>query len=177
MNTLYESILADIEDTLTNGDKTAKKLHSAGSKLEIHEIFGVDNVLLSLSLSKLYAATKDMEYITDKSVIDEVIDYYESRNSGLYTLSKTVIKLAQLLILYIENMPLTDTNIDFDNKKVKDEFCKDLTDNLKSKGIMSNMEFNNSAGDGFGGDKKGMFMLTLRDKRYDMLTFLFKIKK
>ena len=118
-----------------------------------------------------------MEYITDKSVIDEVIDYYESRNGGLYGLSKTVIKLAQSLILYIENMSLTDTNIDFDNKKVKDEFCKDLTDNLKSKGIMSNMEFNNSAGDGFGGDKKGVFMLTLRDKRYDMLTFLFKIKK
>ena len=69
-----------------------------------------------------------------------------------------------------------DTEISVDDKKIKDSFCKDLTNDLKSKGIMSNAEFHNEAGKAGGGDKKGLFMLALQGKQYRFV-MLFKIKK
>ena len=174
MKSLHESILADIEDTLTDGDKTVKKLHSVGNKLEIQEIFGDETVLMNVLYSKLEKAITDFKAYDDKkiySAIDRFDSYFCSN-----MLSKSLKQKIYNLITYIENLELDSTDIDFNDKKIKDKFCKDLTNDLISKSIMSDAEFHNKAGDAGGGDKKGMFMLALQGRQYRLI-LLFKIKK
>ena len=175
MKTLIESILADIEDTLAIGDKNAKKLNSIGSILEIESIYGDETALMNIFNSKIIKATEGKELFNKKKT-EEVIDRFETFYGGPYGLSKSTKNKVQLFITYIDNIQLTDIKIDFDNKKVKDNFCKELTKDFISNGIMSNAEFHNRAGDMGGGDAHGLFQLSLQSKQY-MLTFLFKIKK
>ena len=80
------------------------------------------------------------------------------------------------LITYIENFELDTNDTDFDDKNIKDKFSKDLTNDLKTKGIMNNAAFHNDAGKASGGDKKGLFMLALQGNAYRLI-MLFKIKK
>lgn len=174
MRTLHESILADIEDTLKSGDKTAKKLHSAGNKLEIQELFGDETVLMNVLGSKLEKSIAGLEP-NDSKKIYAVIDRFDSYYCG-NMLSKSMQNKIHSLITYIENFELDSTDTDFDDKKVKDKFCKDLTNDLKSKGIMSNTIFHNDAGKAGGGDKKGLFMLAVQGSQYRFI-MLFKIKK
>lgn len=174
MKTLKESLLADIDDTLTDGDKIAKKLQSVGNKLEIQEIFGDDTVLMNMSGSKLEKHITGLEP-NNSSKIYAVIDRFDSYYCA-YMLSKSIKNKIYSLITYIENIELDSINVDFDDKKVKDKFCKDLTNDLKSKGIISNLFFHNDAGKAGGGDKKGLFMLAVQGTQYRFI-LLFKIKK
>lgn len=176
MKTLHESILADIEDTLTDGDKAAKKLHSVGNKLEIKSIYGDDIVLMSILHSKLQKEVSGKEPY-DKKKVDDVISQCERYFCGPMGLSKSIKEKMAMLITYIEHIPLDDIKIDFNKQKVKDEFCKELTDTLKSKNIMlSGTEIHNRAGQAGGGDADGLFQISIQEKQY-MITFLFKIKK
>ena len=177
MKTLKESILADMDDTIVKGSKDAKKIVSVGSKLEIQEVFGDETVLMNILNSKLEKAIAAIANFTasNDNKIYNIIDRFDSYYCG-DMLSKSMKQKIYNLITYIENFELDDTNTDFDDKKIKDKFCKDLTDDLKSKGIMSNAEFNNEAGKAGGGDKKGLFMLALQGKQYRFI-MLFKIKK
>lgn len=174
MKSLRESILADMDDTLKAGDKTAKKLHSAGNKLEIQEIFGDETVLMNILGSKLEKYIAGFEP-NNSNKIYAVIDRFDSYYCS-YMLSKSMKNKIHSLITYIENFELDSTEVDFDDKKVKDKFCEDLTNDLKSKGIMSNALFHNDAGKAGGGDKKGLFMLALQGSAYRFI-MLFKIKK
>ena len=178
MKSLHESILADIEDTLTDGDKTAKKLHSVGNKLEIKSIYGDDTVLMNILHSKLQKEVSDKEPYDKKKVADVIsqCERYFGGPMGM-GLSKSMKEKIAMLITYIEHMPLDDIKIDFNKQKVKDEFCKELTDALKYKNIMlSGAEIHNRAGQAGGGDADGLFQLAIQEKQY-MIVFLFKIKK
>lgn len=75
MKTLIESILDDMDDTLANGDKTAKKLHSVGSKLVIKSIYGDDTVLMNIIHSKLQKAVSDKEPFDKKKVADVISQF------------------------------------------------------------------------------------------------------
>ena len=174
MKTLKESILADMENTISKGNKDAKKLLSVGNKLEIQEVFGDETVLMNVLGSKLEKHIAGLES-NDSKKIYAVIDRFDSYYCG-NMLSNSMKNKIYSLITYIENLELDNTNTDFDDKKIKDKFCKDLTNDLKSKGIMSNAEFHNDAGKAGGGDKKGLFMLALQGKQYRFI-ILFKIKK
>ena len=171
---LKESILDNIENSMSKGDVEIKKIHSAGSKLEIQEVFGDETVLMNVLGSKLEKAIANFTASNDNKIYS-VIDRFDSYYCG-DMLSKSMKQKIYNLITYIENFELDDTNTDFDDKKIKDSFCKDLTNDLKSKGIMSNAEFHNEAGKAGGGDKKGLFMLALQGKQYRFV-MLFKIKK
>lgn len=82
-----------------------------------------------------------------------------------------------MFITYIEHLPLDDIKIDFNKQKVKDKFCKELTDTLRSKNIMlSDAEIHNRAGQAGGGDADGLFQIEIQENRY-MIIFLFEIKK
>ena len=176
MKSLHESILADIEDTLANGDKTAKKLHSVGSKLVIKSIYGDDTVLMNIIHSKLQKAVSDKEPFDKKKVAD-VISQCERYFGGPMGLSKSTKEKMTMFITYIEHMPLDDIKIDFNKQKVKDNFCKELTDTLKAKNIMlSDAEIHNRAGQAGGGDADGLFQLAIQEKQYRII-FLFEIKK
>lgn len=175
MKTLKESILADMEDTLLAGDKKAKELNSVGSILEIESIYGDETALMNIFNSKIIKATEGKNLFNKKKT-EDVIDRFETFYCGPFGLSKSIKNKLQLFITYIDNMQLTDIKIDFDNKKVKDNFCKELTQDFIANGIMSNAEFHNRAGDAGGGDARGLFQLSLQSKQY-MVTFLFKIKK
>lgn len=176
MKTLHESILADIDDTLTDGDKNVKKLYSVGNKLEIKSIYGDDTVLMNIIHSKLQKAVSGKEPY-DKKKVDDVISQCERYFGGSMGLSKSTKEKMAMFITYIEHMPLDDIKIDFNKQKVKDEFCKELTDTLKSKNIMlSSAEIHNRAGQAGGGDADGLFQLAIQEKQY-MIMFLFKIKK
>lgn len=174
MKSLRESILADIEDTLISGDKTSKKMHSAGNKLELQEIFGDESVLMNVLLSKLEKSIAGVEPNNSKK-IHAVIDRFDSYYCG-NMLSNSMKNKIYSLITYIENFELDSTNTDFDDKNIKDKFSKDLTNDLKTKGIMNNAAFHNDAGKASGGDKKGLFMLALQGNAYRLI-MLFKIKK
>lgn len=174
MKTLHESILSDIESSLDKGNKEIKKEFSAGNKLEIQEIFGDDTVLMNVLGSKLEKYIAGLEP-NDSKKIYTVIDRFDSYYCG-YMLSKSMKNKIYSLITYIENFELDSIDVDFDDKKVKDKFCKDLTNDLKSKGILSNTTFNNDAGKAGGGDKKGLFMLAVQGTQYRFI-MLFKIKK
>lgn len=174
MKSLYESILANIDKTLTAGNKNVKEIYSAGNKLEIQEIFGDETVLMNVVGSKLEKYINGSES-KDSKKIYAVIDRFDSYYCG-NMLSNSMKNKICSLITYIENFELDANDTDFDDKKVKDKFCKDLTNDLKTKGIMSNAEFNNDAGKVAGGDKKGLFMLALQGKQYRII-LLFKIKK
>ena len=176
MKSLHESILADIEDTLTDGDKTVKKLHSVGSKLEIGSIYGDDTVMMNIIHSKLQKEISGKEPY-DKNKVDDVISRFDTYYGGPMGISKSIKEKMVMLITYIEHMPLDDIKIDFNKQKVKDNFCKELTDTLKSKNIMlSAAEINNKAGQAVGGDADGLFQLAIHEKQYRII-FLFKIKK
>lgn len=176
MKTLLESILADIDDTLINGDDTVKKLYSVGNKLEIKSIYGDDTVMMNIIHSKLQKEISGKEPY-DKNKVDEVIFRYDSYYGGPMGLSKSIKEKIAMFITYIEHMPLDDIKIDFNKQKVKDKFCKELTDTLKSKNIMlSAAEIHNRAGEAGGGDSNGVFQLAIQEKQY-MIIFLFKIKK
>ena len=174
MKSLHESILDDMDDTLANGDRTAKKLYSVGNKLEIQEIFGDETALMHVLLSKLEKSIAGLEP-NDSKQIHAVIDKFDSYYCG-NMLSNSMKNKIYSLITYIENFELDSTDTDFDDKKVKDKFCKDLTNDLKSKGIISNAVFHNEFGKAGGGDKKGLFMLALQGKQFNFI-LLLKIKK
>lgn len=174
MKTLHESILSDIESSLDKGNKEIQKEFLAGNKLEIQEIFGDDTVLMNMSCSKLEKAISGKEP-NNSNKIYAVIDRFDSYYCS-YMLSKSIKNKIYSLITYIENFELDSINVDFDDKNVKDKFCKDLTNDLKSKGIMSNIIFHNDAGKAGGGDKKGLFMLAVQGTHYRFI-MLFKIKK
>lgn len=174
MKTLHESILSDIESSLDKGSEEIKKEFSVGNKLEIQEIFGDETVLLNMSKSKLEKHITGLEP-NDSKKIYAVIDRFDSYYCS-YMLSDSTKNKIYSLITYIENFELDSTDTNFDDKKVKDKFCKDLTNDLKSKGIMSNIIFHNDAGKAGGGDKKGLFMLAVQGTRYRFI-MLFKIKK
>ena len=172
MKTLIESILADIDDTLVNGDDTVKKLYSVGNKLEIGSIYGDDTVLMNIIHSKLQKEISGKGPY-DKNKVAAVISRFESYYGGPMGLSKSIKEKMAMLITYIEHMPLDDIKIDFNKQKVKDNFCKELTDTLKSKNIMlSDAQIHNGAGD----DANGLFQLAIQENQYRII-FLFKIKK
>ena len=176
MRSLHESILDDMDDTLANGDKTAKKMHSVGNKLEIESIYGDDTVMMNIIHSKLQKAISGEEPY-DKKKVDDVISRFETYYGGPMGVSKSIKEKMAMLITYIEHMPLDDIKIDFNKQKVKDNFCKELTDTLKSKNIMlSAAEIHNRAGQAGGGDADGLFQLAIQEKQYRII-FLFKIKK
>ena len=173
MKTLIESILADMEDALNQGNKNVHKVLSVGNKIELNEIFGDETCLNSISKSKLLDEIKSAN--TD-SKFNDIIDYFEERYV-FGTLSNAIKTILKALLTYIDNIQLENTNIDFDNKKIKDSFCKDLTTNLKNKNIIpANAEFNNRFSQTGGGDKTGLFLLTFQYKQY-AIYFLYKIKK
>lgn len=174
MKSLHESILADIDDTLTDGDKTAKKLHSVGNKLELLGVIGDETPLMNILGSKLEKYITSLEPNNSKNIY-AVIDKFDVYYCG-NMLSNSMKNKIYSLNTYIENFELDSTNTDFDDKKIKDKFCKDLTNDLKSKGIMSNAVFHNDAAKASGGDMKGLFMLALQVKQYEFI-MLFKIKK
>ena len=174
MKTLHESILSDIESSLDKGNKEIKKEFSAGNKLEIQEIFGDETVLMNVLGSKLEKSIAGFEP-NNSHKIYAVIDRFDSYYCS-YMLSKSMKNKIYSLITYIENFELDSTDVDFDDKKIKDKFCKDLTNDLKYKGIISNALFHNDAGKAGGGDKKGLFMLALQGTAYRFI-MLFKIKK
>jgi hypothetical protein len=176
MKTLHESILADIESSLDKGSEEIKKEFSVGNKLEIKSIYGDDTVMMNLLHSKLQKAVSGKEPY-DKKKVDDVINQCERYFGGPMGLSKSIKEKIAMFITYIEHMPLDDIKIDFNKQKVKDEFCKELTDALKSKNIMlSGAEIHNRAGQAGGGDADGLFQLAIQEKQY-MIIFLFKIKK
>lgn len=175
MKTLYESILTDIESSLDKGNKEIKKEFSVGNKLEIKSIYGDDIVLMNIIHSKLQKAISGKEP-NDSKKIYAVIDRFNSYYCR-YMLSDSMMNKIYSLITYIEHMPLDDIKIDFNKQKVKDNFCKELTDALKSKNIMlSDTEINNKAGQAAGGDANGLFQLAINEKQYRLI-FLFEIKK
>lgn len=174
MKALYESILSDIESSLDTGSKEIKKEFSVGNKLEIESIYGNETVLMNIIHSKLQKAILGKAPY-DKNKIVDVINRFETYY--YLGLSKSIKEKIAMLITYIEHMPLDDIKIDFNKQKVKDNFCKELTDILKSKNIMlSNAEIHNRAGQAGGGDANGLFQLAIQEKQY-MIIFLFKIKK
>lgn len=176
MKSLHESILSDIESSLDKGSKEIKKEFSVGNKLEIESIYGDDTVMMNIIYSKLQKAISGKEPY-DKNKIDDVIFRFDSYYGGPMGLSKSMKEKIAMLITYIEHMPLDDIKIDFNKQKVKDNFCKELTDTLKSKNIMlSGTEIHNRAGEAGGGDANGVFQLAIQGKQY-MIIFLFKIKK
>lgn len=176
MKTLHESILSDIESSLDTGSKDIKKEFSVGNKLEIKSIYGDDTVLMNILHSKLQKAVSGKEPYDKKNIAD-VISQYERYFAGPMGLSKSIKEKMSMFITYIEHMPLDDIKIDFNKQKVKDEFCKELTDVLKSENIMlSGAEIHNRAGQAGGGDANGLFQLAIQGKQY-MIIFLFKIKK
>ena len=176
MKTLHESILSDIESSLDKGNKEIKKEFSVGNKLEIKSIYGDETVLMNIMHSKLQKAVSGEEPY-DKKKVDDVISQFETYYGVPMGLSKSIKEKIAMLITYIERMPLDDIKIDFNKQKVKDEFCKELTDALKSKNIMlSDAELHNRAGQAGGGDANGLFQLAIQGKQY-MIIFLFEIKK
>lgn len=176
MKTLHESILSDIESSLDKGNKEIQKEFSVGNKLEIKSIYGDETVLMNIMHSKLQKAISGKEPYDKKRVAD-VISRFDTYYSGPMGLSKSTKEKIAMLITYIEHMPLDDIKIDFNKQKVKDEFCKELTDALKSKNIMlSDAEINNKAGQAAGGDANGLFQLAINGKQYRII-FLFEIKK
>lgn len=176
MKSLHESILSDIESSLDTGNKEIQKEFSVGNKLEIKSIYGDDTVLMNILHSKLQKEVSDKEPYDKKKVAD-VISQCERYFGGHMGLSKSMKEKMSMFITYIEHMPLDDIKIDFNKQKVKDEFCKELTDTLKSKNIMlSNAEIHNRAGQAGGGDANGLFQIAIQEKQY-MIIFLFKIKK
>lgn len=105
MKSLHESILADIEDTLTDGDKTVKKLHSVGNKLVLKSIYGDDTVLMNIIHSKLQKEISGKEPYDKKNVAD-IIREFEFYYGGSMGLSKSSKEKMFMFITYIEHMPL-----------------------------------------------------------------------
>lgn len=176
MKALYESILSDIESSLDKGSKEIKKEFSVGNKLEIESIYGDEIVLMNIIHSKLQKAISGKGPY-DKNKVVDVISQFDIYYGGPMGLSKSIKEKIAMLITYIEHMPLNDIKIDFNKQKVKDNFCKELTDTLKSKNIMLyDVEINNKAGQAAGGDANGLFQLAINEKQYRII-FLFKIKK
>ena len=176
MKTLKESILSDIENTMSKGDTEIKKIYSVGNKLEIGSIYGDDTVMMNIIHSKLQKEISGKEPY-DKNKVDDVISRFDTYYGGPMGISKSIKEKMAMLITYIEHMPLDDIKINFNKQKVKDNFCKELTDTLKSKNIMlSDAEINNKAGQAVGGDTDGLFQLAIHKKQYRII-FLFKIKK
>lgn len=176
MKTLHESILSDIESSLDKGSEEIKKEFSVGNKLEIKSIYGDDIVLMNILHSKLQKEVSDKEPYDKKKVAD-LISQYERYYGGSMGISKYMKENMSMFITYIEHMPLDDIKIDFNKQKVKDSFCKELTDTLKAKNIMlSDAEINNKAGQAAGGDANGLFQLAIHERQYRII-FLFKIKK
>ena len=173
MKTLIESILADMNDVLDKGNKNMHKVLSVGNKIELNEIIGDETCLISISKSKILDEIKSFDI---DSKFNDIINSFADRYC-FGTLSNNIKTVFKALLTYIDNIQLENTNIDFDNKKIKDSFCKDLTTNLKNKNIIpANAEFNNNLTQTDGGDKTGIFLLTFQYKQY-AIHFLYKIKK
>lgn len=173
MKTLIESILADMNDVLDKGNKNIHKVLSAGNKIELNEIFGDETCLASISKSKILDEIKSFDI---DSKFNDIINSFEDRYV-LVNLSNNIKTVFKALLTYIDNIQLENTNIDFDNKKIKDNFCQYLTTSLKNKNIIpANAEFNNKFSKIGGGDKTGVFLLTFQYKQY-AIHFLYKIKK
>ena len=65
MKSLKESILADIEDTLNNGDKTIKKYETVGYMFTFARGISSTKAAAVFSLNSLKKLTKNLDYIND----------------------------------------------------------------------------------------------------------------
>lgn len=171
MKTLKESLLDDIEDTLTTGDSTIKKVYSAGSKLEICSIYGELETLDHIDYSKVEKATKNFElyYKSQAEIAIRNFDEYFCHNM----LSKAYYEKLWMLIMCIENIKLDSLDVDFNDKKVKAWFCDNLNKTLKK--ILTDTKFDVATTDII----KGIFKIVLISKAFsrEMIIFSFKIKK
>lgn len=171
MKSLKESILANVDTGLKNADDNIKELTSFGGKLELKEIFGHDEAALYGLKSTVSTVVSDLKPYSKN--IDDIIDRFAQRYS-MGRMSNRTRKNIESFITYLENFRLNDKNINFDDAKTKVAFLADLTSMMHADGILhSNAKVHYETS--FGGDKKGIFKVSLNFKFQD-LTFLYEIK-
>lgn len=165
MKTLRESLLADIKDTLKEGDNEFK----FNSNVKCVSIYGDDdafNYLNKNALKNIKESSKETESLV-KEFLDKI--YYMNQYSN--TKKETLIRF----ITYIENFKLTSNILDkntINDDKVKTEILSEITNKMKQDNILPSYASLLRSSEG---DRKNVFQIVLLCKQY-WATLVFELK-
>jgi hypothetical protein len=153
MKSLKESLLADIEDTLNNGDTTIKKFEIVGHMFTMSRGIASTKAAAVFSANALKKLTKDLDYINDNIRPEKVI--FDSKNK------------CNIFLNWFENLSFDELGINI--LKYKDfsslDFQKALTKSLREL-CKKNSIFNSP-------DKVDLYVLNARDYDSDALFEIF----
>lgn len=153
MKSLKESILADIDNTLNDGDKTIKNYETVGYMFTFSRGISSTKAASVFSVNSLKKLTKDLDYINDNIKPDKII--FDNKNK------------CNMFLNWFENLSFKELGIDI--YKYKDfssiDFQKDLTKSLKELS-KKNSIFNSP-------DKVDLYVLKARGHDSDSLFEIF----